>query len=183
MMRLTIALVLLAGGPALAQAGPGTGGSAQGPTASETRGTKLSKVDEVFVSDAAHSNLAEIKLGQLATEKGSTHEIRAFGQSLVDDHTKIGDRMKAIATSEGFRLPTQLSPDQQATYDRLSMLSGSAFDHAFLQQMKQTHRDAISLFQDEAQNGRNEQLKRFAQSTLPALHQHQAMITRSTATM
>jgi hypothetical protein len=33
---------------------------------------------------------------------------------------------------EGIRLPTELTPEQKADYDRLSALSGDAFNRAYM---------------------------------------------------
>jgi len=102
---------------------------------------------------------------------------------MIDDHTKVGDRLQTIASREGFTLPKELTPEQQAAHDRLSALSGAEFDKAYREQLKQDHQEAISVFQNEAQNGTDPQFQSFAQSTLPSLRHHQQMASRPTKTM
>jgi len=143
-----------------------------------TAKAKPSSADEQFLNDAARASLSEINLGQLAVQKSTTPQIRKLAQTMIDDHQKVSDRLQSIASRQGFTLPTRLTSDQQAAYDRLSALTGSDFDSAFLDQLKSDHSQAISLFQDEAKNGRDPQLKSLAQSTLPSLRHHQQMATR-----
>jgi putative membrane protein len=144
---------------------------------------QLSNVDQSFVGQAAQANLATVKLGELGVRKGSTAQVRSLAQSMIDDHKKLGDKLQSLATSENFSLPAEPSAEQRATYDRLSALSGAAFDRAFIGELKNGHEQTISLFQNEAQNGGDAQLKSFAQSSLPALRHHQMMVNRQSHQM
>jgi putative membrane protein len=183
-MRITIvALASFAASTALAQGttgGYGTSPQPSPPTATQPAqpAPSASSTDQSFIKDAAAANQAEIKIGQLAVQKGTSDEVRKMGQTFVDDHRKLNERLQGIATRQGMTLPSQPTPDQKAAYDRLSALSGSDFDNAFMDQLKQDHDKAISLYQNEAQTGTAPQLKSFAQSTLPSLRQHQQMVSR-----
>src|SRR5262249_56986420 len=84
--------------------------------------------DAKFAADAAMGSMAEVKLGQLAAEKATNPDVKQFGQRMVDDHTKIGEDLKAAAAKESIKLPDAPSAKQQATYDRLFKLSGTPFD-------------------------------------------------------
>lgn len=53
--------------------------------------------DKAFVKKALEGGMAEVQLGQLATEKGSSDDVKQFGQTMVTDHTKLGDQMKVVA--------------------------------------------------------------------------------------
>jgi putative membrane protein len=145
----------------------------------QAQGSSLSKGDQDFVSHAALANMAEIKLGELGVRKGTSESVRNTAQMMIDDHQKLGEQLKRIATRENFALPSEPDAEQKATYERLSKLSGAEFDSAFLDELKTNHQQAITLFQQEAQSGRNLQLKSFAQTTLPELRHHQEMVTRS----
>jgi putative membrane protein len=138
----------------------------------------LSSADQSFVTEAAQTNAAEIKLGELGVQKGSTAQVRNMAQMIIDDHKKVGDKLQSIATRENFALPGVPNAEQRATYDRLSAMSGTDFDRAFLDEIKTDHQQAISLFQNETRNGTDPQLKSFAQSTLPSLRHHEQMVTR-----
>jgi len=136
--------------------------SAQAPTAADHR----------FVIDTASGGMAEVKLGQLAQEKASSDEVKTFGKRMVDDHTKDGDKLKEAARSDNIALPGELKATDQAAYDRLSKLSGTEFDRAYMQLMVKDHEEDVAEFKKEAASGKNEALKNFAAETLPTLEDH-----------
>jgi putative membrane protein len=75
----------------------------------------VSASDEKFVREAAEGGMAEIALGELATEKASSNEVKKFGQRMVDDHSKAADELKEIASSKGIRVPDKLSAKDRMT--------------------------------------------------------------------
>jgi uncharacterized protein DUF4142 len=56
--------------------------------------------------------------------------------------------------------------------DRLSAMSGTAFDVAYMQHMVQDHKKTVTDFQKQAQSGSDPALKAFAQKYLPIIQQH-----------
>jgi len=128
--------------------------------------------DEAFVRVAAHGGLAEIKLGKLAMDQGANEAVKAFGTSMVAERTKAGDELKEAAKEERIALPTDLSAKDQATYDRLSKLSGADFDQAYAQDMVKDHQQDLRDFQREANHGNNDVIRGFASETVPMIQQH-----------
>lgn len=128
--------------------------------------------DARFAKEAAQGGMAEVKLGQLAQEKGSNDAVKSFGKRMVDDHSKAGDKLKDVAAKESVSLPSDIAAKDQATYDRLSKLSGAAFDRAYARDMVKDHQDDVAAFQKEANGGKDEALKGFASETLPTLRDH-----------
>jgi putative membrane protein len=128
--------------------------------------------DAAFAIKAAQGGLAEVKLGQLAAEKASSPDVKAFGQQMIDDHTKANDQLKAVAESEGMTLPIDVNGKQQAMYDRLSKLSGAQFDSAYVKDMVMDHQEDVKEFAKEAQSGTDEKIKSFASQTLPVIQGH-----------
>lgn len=181
------ALALVFGAaPAFAQYG-GTGGTAPQPqmrqrgstadqSADTTHGnsqaastnTKTS-ADQNFAKKAAQNGMAEVKLGQLAEERGSNPAVKNFARRMVQDHSKANNELKSATSKESIPLPNELDKSDQATYDRLSKLSGDAFDRAYARDMVKDHSKDVSEFQKEAKNGRDDAVKNFAAQTLPTL--------------
>jgi putative membrane protein len=128
--------------------------------------------DAHFAKEAARGGIAEVKLGQLAEEKGSNDTVKSFGKRMVDDHSKAGDKLKEVASRESITLPTDISAKDQATYDRLAKLNGTAFDRAYARDMVKDHETDVAAFQKEANAGKDDSLKSFASETLPTLQDH-----------
>ncbi|MEQ1473336.1 MAG: DUF4142 domain-containing protein, partial [Candidatus Acidiferrum sp.] len=61
--------------------------------------------DSRFARGAAQGGMAEVKLGQLAQEKGTNDEVKSFGKRMVEDHSKAGDKLKEAASKEKVALP------------------------------------------------------------------------------
>lgn len=154
-------------------------------TASEVTAAiqKLPTPDREFVEQAAGANMSAIRFGQLASERGSTPEVRDFGKQMVDTHTALSDQLRRSAASKGITLPiAQLTSEQLAGYERLSKLSGREFDEAYLRDVKKVQKETIASFQNEALNGQVNELATFANQSLPTLNEHirtaQAQIRR-----
>jgi putative membrane protein len=128
--------------------------------------------DSDFAKEAAEGGMAEVKFGQLAQDKGASDAVKEFGKRMVDDHSRANDTLKNIAEKENMKLPLSLSKKDQSTYDKLSKLSGDAFDRAYARDMVKDHENDIASFQQEAANGRDLGIKTFASETLPTLQDH-----------
>jgi putative membrane protein len=128
--------------------------------------------DTQFAKKAAQGGMAEVKLGQLAQEKGTSDSVKKFGQRMVADHTKAGDELKRAVAQENITLPDDISAKDKATYDSLSKLSGAAFDRAYARDMVKDHEEDIADFNKEANGGKNAAIKDFATQTLPTLQDH-----------
>jgi putative membrane protein len=128
--------------------------------------------DAEFAKAAAEGGMVEVKLGQLAQEKGSSDKVKDFGKRMVDDHTLAGEQLKTVASQENIALPSELNKHDQAMYNKLSALSGDAFDRAYAKDMVNDHRKDIDDFKQEAGNGKNQAIKSFASQTLPTLQDH-----------
>jgi putative membrane protein len=148
-------------------------GQAGGNTQMDSGSTKMMKsADTKFATDAAQGGMAEVQLGQLAAQKASNADVKAFGQHMIDDHTKANDELKSVAEKEGMTLPTSLDPKDQALMSKLQNLSGPAFDKAYMKAMVSDHEKDVKEFQKEANDGKDPQLKDFASKTLPVLQSH-----------
>ena len=128
--------------------------------------------DAEFAQQAAEGGAAEVKLGQLAQEKGSNEAVKDFGKMMVNDHTEAGQQLKTIAAQQNLKLPDEPNKHDQGVYNKLSKLSGEAFDRAYAKQMVNDHRKVIDDFQQEASGGQNQSIKSFAAQTLPTLQKH-----------
>jgi putative membrane protein len=131
--------------------------------------------DSDFAKQAAQGGMAEVKLGQLAQDKGTSDAVKEFGKKMVDDHSAANDKLKTVAQQENVTLPSDISKRDQATYDKLAKLSGEAFDRAYARDMVKDHQNDIAAFQQEASNGQDPQIKSFASDTLPTLQDHLKM--------
>jgi putative membrane protein len=131
--------------------------------------------DQRFVMEAAKGGMAEVELGKVAADKATSPDVKKFGQRMADDHGKANDELKTLAQNKNITLPTTLDPQHKATVDRLSKLSGEAFDRAYMQEMLRDHRKDVSEFRTESKAGKDPDVKAWAAKTLPTLDEHLKM--------
>jgi putative membrane protein len=147
-----------------------------GSTLSKAQSSDASAADKTFVKDALRGGMAEVKLGQLATQKGNSDDVKQFGQKMVDDHTKLGDQMKGVAGQIGVTPPTMISPMDKALETKLEALSGDAFDKAYIQAMVKDHRKDLMDFKKEASTGTASTVKDAASQGSTVVAEHLKMI-------
>jgi putative membrane protein len=160
---------------------PGQNPSMQQPMPNQTQSdtgsnTMMKSSDQRFAEKAAQGGMAEVQLGQLAAQKASSPEVKAFGQQMVDDHSKANDELKSVAAKENMTLPNTLDSKDQGLYKKLQNLSGTEFDKTYVKAMVKDHEEDVKEFQKEADKGKDAQIKNFASQTLPTLQQHLSKI-------
>lgn len=132
----------------------------------------MKSADVTFALKAAQGGIAEVKLGQLALEKASSPAVKSFAQKMVDDHSKANEELRSAAAKDRMTLPNTMNAKDQELYNKLSDISGPAFDRAYMKAMVKDHEGDIKEFQNEANKGANPDIKSFASITLPILQQH-----------
>lgn len=128
--------------------------------------------DQAFVTKLAGVGMAEVELGTLAKDKASSREVKAFAQRMIDEHKKAGDELKAIADRKHLAWPTALPADAVALKDKLSKLSGAAFDRAYIDAMVSGHREALAEVRTEAQSGSDAEVKAWAGKASSVVQAH-----------
>ncbi len=111
-------------------------------------------------------------MGKLAAVKASDPDVRAFAKQMVDDNTKASDQLQVAAQQENMTLPDVLSVKDQATYDRLVKLSGSAFDKTYVEKMLKDHEVELKEFRREASSGKDLNLRNFASQMFLTVQDH-----------
>jgi putative membrane protein len=166
----------LAGFISLGAAAQSSMGSDQSSSPSASAGqsgsSQVSTADKTFIKKAAEGGLAEVELGKLAAEKGSSEDVKKFGQRMVDDHSKANDQLKQIASGKGVDVPSDLNMKDKATKERLSKLSGKKFDQAYMADMVRDHQQDVAEFRKESKMAKDPDVKSFASQTLPTLEDH-----------
>ena len=146
-------------------------------TTGSTGGTvaNLSGDDKEFVTKAAIGGMAEVQMGQLASSKATSADVKAFGQRMVTDHSKANDELKSLATTKGLALPTDLDDEHKNDMQKLSTLTGKDFDKAYMDNMVKDHEKDVNEFQKASGSAGDADLKAWAGKTLPTLQQHLQM--------
>jgi len=129
----------------------------------------VSSQDRKFVMEAAKGGMMEVQMGQLGKERGSSSDVKAYSQRLVDDHTKANEELMTLARQKGITL----KPDEHhGMTHSLSSKTGSDFDREFARMAVEDHQKDIAAFEKEASSGSDPDIKAWASKTLPTLNAH-----------
>jgi putative membrane protein len=127
-------------------------------------------------------NLEEIKVGQLASQNGSSDAARQYGEMLVQDHTELDARVKTTAGNNRIHLmqPSEVGQLLQKETGKapgdpiaeLQQLSGTDFDQKFAQMMRDGHQELIQIVQSAQKSVTKTDVGGLLTDTLPTLEKH-----------
>lgn len=161
---------------------PSASASSAGNTARESSPTPGSTAQEMqdkkFLRDFSQGGLAEIKLGQLASTRASSDDVKEFGAKMVADHTQMEKNLSPIAEEMGVRLPKDLNKPDQAQYDKLSKLASEDFDKEYLTMMLDDHRKDLRALRQESIATQDNALKAELDKTFLVVREHMGMVIK-----
>lgn len=140
--------------------------------ANPAAGSGLASSELDFLRQTASDSLTEVELGQLAQERASGADVKAFAGTMVADHGKANDELKQLAKMSDTAVKEEIGAEHQALKERLSRLSGADFDRAYMDAMVKDHEEAVASFQRQATAAGNGDLKAWVVRTLPTLEDH-----------
>lgn len=146
------------------------------PAGSDKGDSVVTGGDLAFMNDAAPGGMAEVELGKLAVSKSTNADVKAFAQKMIDDHSKAGDELKALAAQKKVTLSLELLPAHKQLMEKLSKSSGADFDKAYVMAMVEAHEKDVAAFENVSKTAADADVKAFATKTLPTLKMHLEMI-------
>lgn len=152
--------------------------------AADAANQKLSHADVSFLKDAAVGGLFEVEAGQTGSRMASDAGVKAFAQTLANEHSKANDELKQLASSKQVAVSEQLPASMQRDLDKLGKKSGKEFDREFIKQVGiKDHEKDIKLFEKAGKNAKDPEIRAWAEKTLPTLQQHLAEARRLSAAL
>jgi putative membrane protein len=136
----------------------------------------LSSKDKQFIAKAAQAGHAEVAAGKIANSKSTNDEVKKFGDQMVQDHGKANDELGAIAKTKGITPPSEPDAAHKKLASQLEKAKPGEFDKLYVREAGvKDHKAAVALFTDESKNGKDAELKAFAQKTLSTIQHHYEM--------
>jgi putative membrane protein len=124
------------------------------------------------------ANQVDIDAGKLAASKASNKEVKAFGKTMVTDHTGVNKQATALVTKLGVKPednPTSQSLKQggEDNLKSLKVLKGAAFDKAYIDHEVAYHEQVLSAVDKTLiPNAKNVELKDLITKVRPAFVAH-----------
>ncbi|MGH6910275.1 MAG: DUF4142 domain-containing protein [Phenylobacterium sp.] len=144
-------------------------GAAVGQTSAATLG---SHDTGAFVSNASQSDMYEIQAGGIAAARAKNADVKAFGRSMVTQHTAMSNEMKPLIAAAGQTPADKLDERRQGFVDNLKTASDADFDKTYIDQQVAAHGEALTLIKGYADAGGDAGLKAGAAKAIPKVQMH-----------
>jgi putative membrane protein len=138
--------------------------------AQQERGMETEESD--FLRKAVSGGKMEVELGKLAVERAASETVKEFGQKMVDDHSKANQELMQIINNSNLNVSEEYLEEHQEHVRTMGARTGIDFDRNYMRLMVKDHMEDIRAFEDAAQNHPDEQVRNWAERTLPVLRQH-----------
>ncbi len=127
-----------------------------------------------FMKDAALANQTEIAMGDVAETRSQNANVKDFAQMMRNDHQKNFELVQGLAQAHGVTVET--APDWMARreIDRLKKVDAAEFDKDYMKVALKDHVKAIIRFDKAAADIDEQDIRTYAQNTLPTLRHHLA---------
>jgi len=139
---------------------------------SKTEQNMLSSTDRSFITSAEQGNLAEVDTAKMVQQRTTDPAVKDFASRMVTDHTRASQQLKALASSEGITLPAEPIATERTQNEQWKKLSGAKLNDTYLRDQLEDHQQAISVFENEIEHGKDQAVKNYAEQTLPVLQDH-----------
>jgi putative membrane protein len=124
-----------------------------------------------FLTKAADARMMDIEQGKLASARGTTPEIKQYGERMIKDQTKLLHEIRVLAASKNIALPATLSEDKADGLEDLREKEADAFDKKFIRMMTIDHKRDVREFED-ATEFKDRDVQKFATTYLPLIEAH-----------
>ncbi|WP_332675184.1 DUF4142 domain-containing protein [Aromatoleum sp.] len=149
------------------------GGTIPTPPPMDATAGPVAGSDRSFVAEAMTSGVVEAEAGKMAAEKAGDPQVKAYGDQLQKDHSATNMKLAQLASTKGITAAETIEGDARTQLDDLAKLSGAEFDHAFIERFGvSAHEKTIALFEREAKEGQDPDIRAFAEQTLVTLRSH-----------
>jgi putative membrane protein len=146
----------------------------QTPAASAA-GASLGPADTYFVTQTSLGTPFQVDSGRLAETKGTTQAIRRYADLMVSSHIAVNKALMSILKNKApVPPPTLLKAAYATTVSTLQHETGETFDADYVRGQVNYQKANTALYEYEIANGKDPDLKAFAQETLPKIQDHLA---------
>ncbi len=111
----------------------------------------LDKTAIDFLTKSTELGLMCVQLGNLAIDKGTIADVKAFGSLMVKEHTSHLTALKKLAENKKFTLPSEVNRDEKKQWEGLKSKTGVDFNKKFVAQMIFTNKQALKIYKSGSQ--------------------------------
>ena len=143
------------------------GGAAQGTQTQQA--ARPSAADREFITRAARESLHRVQMGQMAVQRAQSEAVKKLGRRVAADHARTNEQLRALAARH------RIKPDVRVKKEAMSKSEMENFDRAWVAKLINAHQSDLALYQRQAQQAADPELRTLAQKTVRLLRAHLKM--------
>ncbi len=126
--------------------------------------------DAAFAREMLQVGRIEQEAAQLAMQRALSPSVKGFAEDVLDTIPKVYGALVPLAERRGLPTQSALPPDGAELLQALRELKGADFDNAYARRIAmQLQERTVALLEQGAERLRDEELRSFASSRLPAV--------------
>lgn len=123
--------------------------SAENKAAEAAQLADTHNLNPAFWDYAVTSNMLQVELGKLASEKGTSPQVKEWGKAAAAYHVKAMQELKAIGVGhDAILLPDSLIGADKAMVQEFSGLQGAEFDARYREHMTISYKAQLQRYQE-----------------------------------
>ncbi len=132
--------------------------------------------DREFLTVIRFANLWEMPMGDLATKRGTTKEVKTAGTVMLTDHTKLNTVVEQMAKKFGVSLPDKPKSTHQGWMAEISSKDGEDFDRTFATRLRAAHGSVFSTIAEVRAGTHNKTILDFATQANDIVLKHMTLL-------
>lgn len=124
-----------------------------------------------FLIEMTDARLMDREEGREAVKKGTTQEVKNYGQLMIDDQTYLLSELQKFAATKNITLPTTISEKKLKGLEKLKEKTGTDFDKKFIKMICIDHKRDVRKFK-KASKCDDSGVTAFASEHLPMIESH-----------
>ena len=107
--------------------------------------------DKEFLKDTAQDSAFEIRSGELALQKSSSPDVKAYAEMVIRDHHQLEQQVKSTDAAVNVTPPSpgSMAVGDDARYAELKVLSGESFDKAYIKGLLKGNQESMNHARSE----------------------------------
>ena len=129
-----------------------------------------------FLIQVMEDSLAEMELCMVALDNAERDDIKAFAQSMLDEHGKFGQQIEQMAQSMKIAFPKKMRAEHARLLRDIGKLQGDQFERRFVEQNLQYHENDLKVFEHYAAQEQEGAVKELADAGVKLFTKHLKMV-------
>ena len=141
----------------------------------QTEIDKTNAATKTFLLEMNDARMMDLEEGKQAAQKGTTNEVRQYGEKMIKEQTYLLKQFQIFAFSKKIELPKSISDKKLNALNDLKEKTGKDLDKKFISMICIDHTRDVKKFKKALQSDDLEVAK-FASQHLPMIQDHLAEI-------